>query len=125
MTASTPSSNLSRHLFGLATLANGLITLTWHNDLHHLTYIVFAAAAAQIFGGAAVQFRTAKMGAVILCAGYLVLTLLCVSGIVSQPRVYSERGPPRRYPICRRFAHPALAVSFQSEQIESGYTVFL
>ena len=67
MTVSTPSSNLGRHVFGVAALAFGLITLAWHdyNDWHQLRYIVYAAAAAQIFGGAVIQFRrTAKTGAV-------------------------------------------------------------
>ena len=65
MTVSTPSSNLGRHVFGAAALAFGLITLAWHdyNDRHQLRYIVYAAAAAQIFGRAAIQFRrTAKTG---------------------------------------------------------------
>jgi len=56
---STPSSNLGHHVFGVAALAFGLITLAWHdyNDSHQLPYIVYAAAAALIFGGAAIQFR--------------------------------------------------------------------
>jgi hypothetical protein len=39
-------------------LAFGLIALAWHdyNDWHQPRYIVYAAAA-QIFGGAAIQFR--------------------------------------------------------------------
>jgi hypothetical protein len=57
MSVSTPSSNLGRHVFGVAALAFGLITLAWHdyNDWHQLRYIVYAAAAAQIFGGAVIQ----------------------------------------------------------------------
>src|SRR5208282_1398951 len=71
MTASTPSSNLGRHVFGVAALASGLITLAWHdyNDVHQLRYIVYAAAAAQIFGGAVIQVpRIAKTGASVLGA---------------------------------------------------------
>jgi hypothetical protein len=47
MTVSTPSSNLGRHVFGVAALAFGLITLAWHdyNDGHLLRYIVYAADA--------------------------------------------------------------------------------
>jgi len=57
MTVSTPSANLGRHVFGVADLASGLITLAWHdyNDSHHLRYLVYAACAALIFGGAAIQ----------------------------------------------------------------------
>jgi len=92
MTVSTPSSNLGRHVFGLAALAFGVITLAWH-DSHQLRYIVYAASAALIFGGAAMQFRrTAKIGAAVLSAAYLVFTLLCVPGIVSAPRIYNSWG---------------------------------
>jgi hypothetical protein len=95
MTVSTPSSNLGRHVFGVAALAIGFITLAWHdyNDWHQLRYIIYAAAAAQIFGGAAIQFRgTAKMGAVVLGAAYLVFALLCVPGIIATPKIYNSWG---------------------------------
>jgi hypothetical protein len=92
MTVSTPSSNLGRHVFGVAALAIGLITLAWH-DSHQLRYIVYAASAALIFGGAAIQFRrAAKTGAAVLSAAYLVFTLLCVPGIVAAPRIYNSWG---------------------------------
>jgi hypothetical protein len=95
MTVSTPSSNLGRHVFGMAALASGLITLAWHdyNDSHQLRYLVYAASAALIFGGAAIQFRrTARTGAAVLGAAYLVFTLLCVPGIVAKPRIYNSWG---------------------------------
>lgn len=87
MTVSTPSSSLGRHVFGVAALAFGLITLAWHdyNDWDQLRYIldatsgpvfVYAAAAAQILGGVAIQLRrTAKTGAIVLGAVYLGLRL--------------------------------------------------
>jgi hypothetical protein len=81
MTEATPSSSLGRHVFGVVALATGLITLVWHdyNDLHPLRSIVYAAAAAQIFGGAAIQFhRTTKTDAIVLGAANLVFALLCV-----------------------------------------------
>ena len=95
MTASKPGSNLGRHVFGVAALAAGLITLAWHdyNDWHQLRYVVYAAAAAQIFGGAAIQFqRTAKMGAAVLVAAYLFFVLLCLPGIVTKPQIYNSWG---------------------------------
>jgi hypothetical protein len=92
MTVSTPSSNLGRHVFGVAALAIGLGTLAWH-DLHPLRYVVYAASAVQIFGGVAIQFRrTAKTGAVVLVAAYLFFALLCVPQIVSAPRIYNSWG---------------------------------
>jgi hypothetical protein len=95
MTVSTPNSNLGRHVFGVAALAIGLGTLAWHdyNGWHQLRYIVYAAAAAQIFGGAAIQFRrTAKTGAAVLGAVYLFFALLCVPGIVAKPQIYNSWG---------------------------------
>jgi hypothetical protein len=95
MTVAAPSSNLGRHVFGVASLAIGLITLVWHdyNGWHQPRYLVYAAAAALIFGGAATQFRrTAKAGAVVLGAVYLVFALQCVPGIVAKPRIYNSWG---------------------------------
>jgi hypothetical protein len=95
MSESTPSSNLGRHVFGVAALASGLITLVWHdyNEWHQVRYIVYGAAAAQIFGGAAIQFRrTAKTGAAVLGAAYLVFVLLCLPGIVAAPQIYNSWG---------------------------------
>lgn len=95
MTVSMPSSNLGRHMFGVAAVAFGFITLAWHdyNDSHQLGYVVYAASAALIFGGAAIQFRrTAKTGAAILGAAYLVFALLCVPGIVAKPQIYNSWG---------------------------------
>ena len=95
MIASRPNSDLGRHVFGVAALASGLITLAWHdyNDGHLLRYIVYAAAAALIFGGAAIQFgRTAKVGAAVLGAANLVFVLLSVPGIVAAPQIYNSWG---------------------------------
>ena len=95
MTVLTPSSNPGRHVFGVAALAFGVITLAWHdhNDSHQLRYIVYSASAALIFGGAAIQFRrTAKAGAAVLGAAYLVFALLCVPGIVAAPQIYNSWG---------------------------------
>ena len=95
MTVSTLSSDFGRHVFGVAALAFGLITLAWYdyNDWHPPRYIVYAAAAALIFGGAAIQFlRTAKTGAVVLGAVYLVFALQCVPRIVATPQIYNSWG---------------------------------
>jgi hypothetical protein len=95
MTVSTPGSNLGRHVFGVAALAFGLITLAWHdyNDLHLPRFIVYPASAALLFGGAAIQFRrTAKTGAAALGAAYLLFAALCVPGIVAAPKIYNSWG---------------------------------
>src|SRR5438477_4533094 len=93
--SNTPGSNLGRHVFGVAALAFGLITLAWHdyNGWHQPRYLVHAAAAALIFGGAAIQFRrTAKTGALVLGAVYLIFALLCVPQIVAKPQIYNSWG---------------------------------
>ena len=90
-----PAANLGRHLFGVAAVAFGFITLAWHNynGWQQPRYLVYAAAAALIFGGAAIQVhRTAKMGAVALTAVYLLFALLCVPGIVAKPQIYNSWG---------------------------------
>jgi hypothetical protein len=95
MTESPPGSNLGRHVFGVAALAAGVITLAWHgyNGWHQPRYMIDAAGAAQILGGAAIEFRrTAKTGAIVLGAIYLVFALLCVPGIVAKPRIYNSWG---------------------------------
>ena len=79
-------------MFGVAALALGLVTLVWHdyNGWQQPRYLLNAAAAVQIFGGAAIQFRrTAKAGAVVLGAVYLVFAVLCVPQIVATPRIYN------------------------------------
>ncbi|HEV2878385.1 MAG TPA: hypothetical protein VGW96_02285, partial [Candidatus Eremiobacteraceae bacterium] len=98
------SPNLGRHLFGVAAVAFGVITLVWHDykDWDQLRSILnattgpvflYVAAAAQILGGLAIQFpRTAKMGAAVLVAVYLVLALLYVPRIIAKPQVYDRWG---------------------------------
>ena len=92
---SRPSSDLGRHVFGAAAFAFGLITLAWHeyNGGRLSPYITYPAAVTEMFGGAAIQFRrTAKMGAVVLGAVYLVFALRCVPQIFAKPQIYNSWG---------------------------------
>lgn len=83
-------SDLGRLLFGAAAVAFGVVTLLWPD---HGPLFTYAAAAAQIFGGAAVLFRrTAQAGAVILCAVFLVFASLLVPPIAATPLVYDPWG---------------------------------
>jgi hypothetical protein len=94
MTVSKRNLDLGRHVFGVAAIASGLITLGWHdyNGWHQL-YVVYACSAALILGGAAIQFRRiAKAGAALLAAAYLVFTLLCVPQIFVAPRIFNSWG---------------------------------
>jgi len=90
-------------VFGVAALASGIIMLVWHHsESHQLLHIlnaqsaqilVYAAAAAQIFGGAAIQFRrTAKTGALVLGVVYAVFALLRVPQIIATPKIYNSWG---------------------------------
>lgn len=95
MPTSTLSSNLGRHVFGLAALAFGIIALAWHNyaDWHLPLYFAYAAGAAQIIGGVAIQFgQAAKTGSALLGVIYLVFALHCVPGIVAAPQIYNSWG---------------------------------
>lgn len=95
MSVSTPSWSPGRHVFGVASLAFGVVTLAWHDysGPHPLRYVIYAAAAAQILGGAAIQFRRlAKPGAAVLGAAYLASSLMCVPGIVAKPLIYTSWG---------------------------------
>jgi hypothetical protein len=97
-------SDFGRHLFGLAALAFGVMTLVWHNyrDWDQLRFILdarggpvflYAAAAAQIFGGGALLFRSsAKVGSLVLGVVYVVLALLFVPRIVAKPQSYDRWG---------------------------------
>ncbi len=96
--------HLGRHVYGLAAIAFGLITLVWHDfntwqqirplgNVPHREILVYLAAAVEIFGGIAIQWRrTARVGAITLGAIYLIFALMWVSSIVAAPRIYDGWG---------------------------------
>lgn len=82
--------NLGRHVFGASIIALGVVTLIWHTYGPVLTYL---AAAAEILGGIAIQFRrTAELGAIVLMVLYLVFAAVRVPAILSSPLVYNNWG---------------------------------
>jgi hypothetical protein len=95
MSRSATNSNLGDHVFGATAVGFGLITLVWHeyNGWHLPLYVVYLAAAGEIFGGVAIQFRrSTKPGAIVLGAIYLAFALRCVPQIFAAPRIYNSWG---------------------------------
>jgi len=89
---------LGRNVYGLGAVALGVIALIWH-DPHHwqelqslgnVSYsqsLVYIAAAIQLLGGIAIQWpKTARAGAVVLGAIYLIFAILLVPIIAAKPQ---------------------------------------
>jgi uncharacterized membrane protein YphA (DoxX/SURF4 family) len=99
-----PKIYLGRHVYGLAAILFGIITLVWHDfntwqqirpigNIPHREILVYIAAAVELFGGIAIQWsRSARAGAIALGAIYLVFALLWVPFIVAEPLVYDRWG---------------------------------
>ena len=97
--------DLGRHVLGLAAIAFGVISLVWREfgapwqqiqvfgNVPHREILVYIAAAVELFGGVAIQFRrTARTGAVALAAMFMIWALLWVPRIVAEPLVYDRWG---------------------------------
>lgn len=93
---------LGRHVYGLAALGFGIVTLVWHSfniwqqihalgNLPHREALVYVAAIAEIFGGVVIQWRrTARIGTVVLGIVYLVFALLWIPNIAAHPAIYNN-----------------------------------
>src|SRR5229473_97031 len=96
--------SVGRHVYGLAAVAFGVITLVWHDfnnwqqiralgNVPHREILVYLAGAIEIFGGVAIQWpRTARSGAFALGTIYLTFALLWVPFIAATPRIYDPWG---------------------------------
>jgi uncharacterized membrane protein YphA (DoxX/SURF4 family) len=99
-----PKIYLGRHVYGLAAILFGIITLVWHDfngwqqigplgNVPHREIVVYLAAAVELFGGIAIQWpRSARAGAIALGTVYLIFALLWVPRIVAEPLVYDRWG---------------------------------
>lgn len=96
--------NLGRHVFGLAAILFGVVTLAWRDfniwqqiqplgNVPHREIFACLSAVVQISGGVAIQFRkTARIGALTLGGIYFLFALLYVPRILAEPRVYTRYG---------------------------------
>lgn len=96
--------SLGRHVYGLAAVVFGIITLVWRDfntwqqiqvlgNISHRDILVYIAAAIEIFGGMAIQWPgTARVGALALGFIYLIFGLFSAPRIVAQPLVYDHWG---------------------------------
>jgi uncharacterized membrane protein YphA (DoxX/SURF4 family) len=90
---------VGRHVYGLAAIIFGVITLvwqgfsTWQQNVPHGAIFVYLAAATELFGGLAIQWwKTARIGATALGCLYLVFALSWVPRIAKEPLVYDRWG---------------------------------
>jgi uncharacterized membrane protein YphA (DoxX/SURF4 family) len=90
------------YVYGLAAVGFGVVALVWgdFNDwqqirasggIPHREILLYLAAAVEIFGGIAIQFRrTERVGAIALGAIYVIFALMWVPIIVHDPRVFDR-----------------------------------
>jgi len=90
---------LGRHVYGLAAIIFGIITLawrdftTWQQNIPRGVIVVYLVAALELVGGVAIQWpKTARVGATALAIIYAVFALSWVPRIVKEPLVYDRWG---------------------------------
>jgi len=96
---------LGRHVYGLAAIAFGIVSLVWHDfgapwqqiqglgNVPHREILVFLAAGIEILGGLAIQWKkTARAGAIALGCMFFLYALLWVPRVLREPRVYDRYG---------------------------------
>lgn len=83
----------ARLLFGMASVAYGVVALHSHHHAQPAATLSHIAAILEIVGGAAIVFSLAEgVGALLLLAAYFITTLLTVPGIVAAPLTYNSWG---------------------------------
>jgi len=90
---------LGRHVYGLAAIIFGIVTLgwrdftTWQQNIPRFVIVVYLVAALELVGGVAIQWpKTARAGAAALAIIYTVFALSWVPRIVKEPLVYDRWG---------------------------------
>lgn len=90
---------MGRHVFGVAALLLGVVSLVLHDQLISewqlpgIAAFIVVTSVAQIVGGAAMLFRrTSGVGAIVLGVVYLVFSLTFLPDIANHPGVYASWG---------------------------------
>jgi len=90
---------LGRHVYGLAAIIFGVVTLIWHDfttwqqNIPRGAIVVYLVAALELFGGVAIQWpKAARAGAVALGIIYTVFALSWAPRVVKEPLVYDRWG---------------------------------
>lgn len=90
---------LGRHVYGLAAIIFGIITLiwrdftTWQQNIPRVAVVVYLVAALELFGGVAIQWpKAARVGAIALGMLYAIFAFSWVPRIVREPLVYDRWG---------------------------------
>ena len=90
---------LGRHVYGLAAIIFGIVTLgwrdftTWQQNISRGVIVVYLVAVLELVGGVAIQWpKTARAGAAALAIIYTVFALSWVPRIVKEPLVYDRWG---------------------------------
>ena len=90
---------LGRHVYGLAAIIFGVVTLIWHDfttwqqNIPRGAVVVYLVAALELFGGVAIQWpKAARAGAIALGIIYTVFALSWVPRVVKEPLVYDRWG---------------------------------
>ncbi|HEY9166646.1 MAG TPA: hypothetical protein VIS48_10850 [Candidatus Kryptonia bacterium] len=90
--------HLGRHVFGLAAIAYGVITLNWHQiealgNISNPEILVYILGIFELIGGFAIQWqRTMRFGAVILAAIFLIFSLYWIPQIIKTPLSFDNYG---------------------------------
>ena len=83
----------ARLLFGIASVAYGIVGLLSHHHAQPAATFAHVAALLEIVGGAAILISMAEgVGAALLLAAYLITTLLTVPAIIAAPFSYNPWG---------------------------------
>ncbi|MGO9482360.1 MAG: hypothetical protein ACLP05_11355 [Candidatus Kryptoniota bacterium] len=89
---------LGHHVFGLAAIAFGVITLSWNKidslgNISHPEILVYLAGVVELIGGFAIQWqRTVRLGAMMIAAVFSIFSLYWIPQIVKMPLIFDPYG---------------------------------